>query len=78
MLFPHQELLQKFQDYKFPTTKSNYQLEFPNHIFQATEVDPTKTTFTKSFSLKQNSYLSDLEAESIHIIREVVVKPKTL
>ena len=51
VLFPHQELLQKFQDYKFPTNKSNYQLEFPNHIFQATEVDPTKTTFTKSFSL---------------------------
>ena len=76
VLFPHQELLQKFQDYKFPTTKSNYQLEFPNHIFQATEVDPTKTTFTKSFSLKQNSYLSDLEAESIHIIREVVSETK--
>ena len=68
VLFPHQELLQKFQDYKFPITKSNYQLEFPNHIFQATEVDPTKTTFTKSFSLKQNSYLSDLEAESIHTV----------
>ena len=76
VLFPHQELLQKFQDYKFPTTKSNYQLEFPNHIFQATEVDPTKTTFTKSFSLKQNSYLLDLEAESIHIIREVVSETK--
>ena len=32
--------------------------------------------FTKSFSLKQNSYLSDLEAESIHIIREVVSETK--
>jgi sulfate adenylyltransferase subunit 2 len=76
VLFPSQDLLPKFQDFQFPVTKSKYQIEFPNYIFQATEIDPTKTIFTKSFSLKQNSYLSDLEAESIHIIREVVSETK--
>jgi len=76
VLFPSQDLLPKFQDFQFPVTKNKYQIEFPNYIFQATEIDPTKTIFTKSFSLKQNSYLSDLEAESIHIIREVVSETK--
>jgi sulfate adenylyltransferase subunit 2 len=76
VLFPSHDLLSKFQDFQFPVTKNKYQIEFPNYIFQATEIDPTKTIFTKSFSLKQNSYLSDLEAESIHIIREVVSETK--
>jgi len=76
VLFPSQDLLTKFQDFQLPVTKNKYQIEFPNYIFQATEIDPTKTIFTKSFSLKQNSYLSDLEAESIHIIREVVSETK--
>ena len=76
VLFPSQDLLPKFQDFQFPVTKNKYQIEFPNYIFQATEIDPIKTIFTKSFSLKQNSYLSDLEAESIHIIREVVSETK--
>ena len=73
---PSQDLLSKFQDFQIPVTKNKYQIEFPNYIFQATEIDPTKTIFTKSFSLRQNSYLSDLEAESIHIIREVVSETK--
>jgi sulfate adenylyltransferase subunit 2 len=76
ILFPSQDLLSKFQDFQIPVTKNKYQIEFPNYIFQTTEIDPTKTIFTKSFSLKQNSYLSDLEAESIHIIREVVSETK--
>ena len=76
ILLPSQDLLSKFQDFQIPVTKNKYQIEFPNYIFQATEIDPTKTIFTKSFSLKQNSYLSDLEAESIHIIREVVSETK--
>ena len=76
VLFPSQDLLPKFQDFQFPVTKSKYQIEFPNYIFQAAEIDPTKTIFTKSFNLRQNSYLSDLEAESIHIIREVVSETK--
>ena len=76
ILLPSQDLLSKFQDFQIPVTKNKYQIEFPNYIFQATEIDPTKTIFTKSFSLRQNSYLSDLEAESIHIIREVVSETK--
>ena len=76
ILLPRQDLLSKFQDFQIPVTKNKYQIEFPNYIFQATEIDPTKTIFTKSFSLRQNSYLSDLEAESIHIIREVVSETK--
>ena len=76
VLFPSQDLLPKFQDFQFPVTKNKFQIEFPNYVFQATEIDPTKTIFTKNFSLKQNSYLSDLEAESIHIIREVVSETK--
>ena len=76
ILFPSQDLISKFQDFQIPVTKNKYQIEFPNYIFQTTEIDPTKTIFTKSFSLKQNSYLSDLEAESIHIIREVVSETK--
>lgn len=76
ILLPSQDLLSKFQDFQIPITKNKYQIEFPNYIFQATEIDPTKTIFTKSFSLRQNSYLSDLEAESIHIIREVVSETK--
>ena len=76
ILLPSQDLLSKFQEFQIPVTKNKYQIEFPNYIFQATEIDPTKTIFTKSFSLRQNSYLSDLEAESIHIIREVVSETK--
>ena len=76
ILLPSQDLLSKFEDFQIPVTKNKYQIEFPNYIFQATEIDPTKTIFTKSFSLRQNSYLSDLEAESIHIIREVVSETK--
>ena len=76
ILLPNQDLLSKFQEFQIPVTKNKYQIEFPNYIFQATEIDPTKTIFTKSFSLRQNSYLSDLEAESIHIIREVVSETK--
>ena len=76
ILLPSQDLLSKFQEFQIPVTKNKYQIEFPNYIFQTTEIDPTKTIFTKSFSLKQNSYLSDLEAESIHIIREVVSETK--
>ena len=76
ILFPNLDLLKKFKNFKFPNEKSKYQLEFPIHIFQTKEIDPTKTIFKKSFSLHQNSYLSDLEAESIHIIREVVSETK--
>ena len=76
ILLPSQDLLSKFQEFQIPVTKNKYRIEFPNYIFQATEIDPTKTIFTKSFSLRQNSYLSDLEAESIHIIREVVSETK--
>ncbi len=76
ILLPNLDLLKKFQNFRFPNTKSKYKLEFPFYIFQTIKIDPSKTVFKKNFNHQKNSYLSDLEAESIHIIREVISETK--
>ena len=76
VILPNPNLLNAFQDSEELNPKSKLSILIPQFIFQKKEIDICKTTFSKKFNLKKSSYLSDLEAESIHIIREVVSETK--
>ena len=76
ILLPNPDLLSGLQDSEELNSKSKLSILIPQFIFQKKEIDISKTTFSKKFNLKKSSYLSDLEAESIHIIREVVSETK--
>ena len=76
IILPNPDLLSGLQDSEELNPKSKLSILIPQFIFQKKEIDISKTTFSKKFNLKKSSYLSDLEAESIHIIREVVSETK--
>ena len=76
IILPNPDLLNGLQDLEELNPKSKLSILIPQFIFQKKEIDISKTTFSKKFNLKKSSYLSDLEAESIHIIREVVSETK--
>ena len=76
IILPNPDLLNGLQDSEELNPKSKLSILIPQFIFQKKEIDISKTTFSKKFNLKKSSYLSDLEAESIHIIREVVSETK--
>ena len=76
IILPHLDLLDNFKKSEELNSKSKLSIHFPQYIFQTSKIDIKETIFTKKFTLKNNSYLSDLEAESIHIIREVVSETK--
>ena len=76
IILPNPDLLNELQDSEELNPKSKLSILIPQFIFQKKEIDTSKTTFSKKFNLKKSSYLSDLEAESIHIIREVVSETK--
>jgi sulfate adenylyltransferase subunit 2 len=76
IILPNTDLLNGLQDSEELNPKSKLSILIPQFIFQKKEIDISKTTFSKKFNLKKSSYLSDLEAESIHIIREVVSETK--
>ena len=76
IILPNPDLLNGLQDSEELSFKSKLSILIPQFIFQKKEIDISKTTFSKKFNLKKSSYLSDLEAESIHIIREVVSETK--
>ena len=76
IILPNPDLLNGLQDSEELNSKSKLSILIPQFIFQKKEIDISKTTFSKKFNLKKSSYLSDLEAESIHIIREVVSETK--
>ncbi len=76
VLLPSKELIDKFKQIDEINVTSKLSLIIPHHFFQYDKINIEDTIFTKKFVLKKNSYLSDLEAESIHIIREVVSEAK--
>ena len=76
IILPNPNLLNELQGSEELNPKSKLSILIPQFIFQKKEIDISKTTFSKKFNLKKSSYLSDLEAESIHIIREVVSETK--
>ena len=76
IILPHLDLLDNFKKSEELNSKSKLSIHFPQYIFQTSKINIKETIFTKKFTLKKNSYLSDLEAESIHIIREVVSETK--
>ena len=76
IILPNPDLLYEFQGSEELNPKSKLSLLIPQFIFKKKEIAISETTFSKKFNLKKSSYLSDLEAESIHIIREVVSETK--
>ena len=76
VILPHLNLLDNFKKLENLESKSKLSIHLPNYIFQTSMINVKETVFTKKFTLKKNSYLSDLEAESIHIIRGVVSETK--
>ena len=76
IILPNPDLLYEFQGSEELNQKSKLSLLIPQFIFKKKEIAISETTFSKKFNLKKSSYLSDLEAESIHIIREVVSETK--
>ena len=76
IILPHLDLLDNFKKSEELNSKSKLSIHFPQYIFQTSKINIKETIFTKKFTLKKNSYISDLEAESIHIIREVVSETK--
>ena len=76
IILPHLDLLDNFKKSEELNSKSKLSIHLPQYIFQTSKINIKETIFTKKFTLKKNSYLSDLEAESIHIIREVVSETK--
>ncbi len=80
IIFPDINLLNSFVEEKINAKLVNYKLKhpihFPDYLFKINKLNIKDTKLLKKFNLPQNSYLSDLEAESIHIIREVVSETK--
>jgi len=78
VLLPHPNLLEVFLkgSQLRLKSKSKFTIHFPNYIFQDTTINENETKIQKKFKLNKSSYLADLEAESIHIIREVVSETK--
>ncbi|MDB2565162.1 sulfate adenylyltransferase subunit CysD, partial [Alphaproteobacteria bacterium] len=76
IILPHLDLLDNFKKSEELNSKSKLSIHLPQYIFQTSKINIKETIFKKKFTLKKNSYLSDLEAESIHIIREVVSETK--
>jgi len=80
IIFPDINLLNTFVEEKINEKLANYKLKhpihFPDYLFKINKLNIKDTKLLKKFNLPQNSYLSDLEAESIHIIREVVSETK--
>jgi len=78
IVLPHSHLIEVFLNKTNPQLKSKakFSLHFPNYIFQNTTIDENETKIEKKFKLNKSSYLADLEAESMHIIREVVSETK--
>ena len=76
VILPHKNLIDDFKNFNEVSIKSKYSIHFPDYIYQSIKIDNKETTFSKKFDLKKSSYLSDLESESIHIIREVVSETK--
>ena len=56
--------------------KLKLSIHFPEYLFYINDLKIHDTKLHNKFNLPPNSYLSDLEAESIHIIREVVSETK--
>ncbi len=73
---PHLDLIENFKNLEDLNPKSKLSIHLPQYIFQNKSINTQETIFTKKFNLKKSSYLSDLEAESIQIIREVVCETK--
>ena len=80
IIFPDTYLLKIFLDQKIDENQINNKLKlsihFPEYLFYINDLKINDTRLLNKFNLPQNSYLSDLEAESIHIIREVVSETK--
>ena len=80
IIFPDINLLNSFVEEKINEKLTNYKLKhpihFPDYLFKINKLNIKDTKLQKKFNLPQNSYLSDLESESIHIIREVVSETK--
>ena len=76
IVLPSNELLNEFKGSEELNLKSKLSIFIPQFIFQKKEIDVKETIFSKKFNLRKSSYLSDLEAESIHIIREVASETK--
>jgi len=76
IIMPHLDLIENFKDLEDLNPKSKLSIHLPQYIFQNKSINTQETIFTKKFNLKKSSYLSDLEAESIQIIREVVCETK--
>ena len=76
IIMPHLDLIENFKNLEDLNPKSKLSIHLPQYIFQNISINTQETIISKKFNLKKSSYLSDLEAESIHIIREVACETK--
>ena len=76
ILLPSKDLLDELKDIYEINKKLKFSIIIPHHFFRTYKINIKDTIFAKKFYIKKNSYLSDLESESIHIIREVVSEAK--
>ena len=76
IIMPHLDLIENFKNLEDLNPKSKLSIHLPQYIFQNISINTQETVISKKFNLKKSSYLSDLEAESIHIIREVACETK--